>query len=339
MQAHGIHAARDGLRWHLVEARAGQYDWRSFLPMLRAARRTGVQVIWDLCHYGYPAHVDIWAADSPERFARYAAAAAALVRDESDATPFYCPVNEISFWAWAGGDVRYFAPLAQDRGMELKRQLVRASLAAMDAVWAVDRRARFVLADPAIHVLAQDPADAQAAASYCAAQYQAWDMIAGRLEPGLGGAPAYLDIVGVNFYPHNQWFLHGPTIVPGSAPYRPLREMLAEVHGRYGRPLLMTETGDEGDRRAPWLRYVCEEVGQAMRAGVPMHGICLYPVTAYPGWGDDRHCETGLFGFPGVDGQRPVHAPLAEEIAVQQRRMARQAAARAGAAGPSLQPA
>lgn len=189
LQAHGIHAARDGLRWHLVEARAGQYDWRSFLPMLRAARRTGVQVIWDLCHYGYPAHVDIWAADFPERFARYAAAAAALVRDESDATPFYCPVNEISFWAWAGGDVRYFAPLAQDRGMELKRQLVRASLAAMDAVWAVDRRARFVLADPAIHVLAQDPADAQAAASYCAAQYQAWDMIAGRLEPGLGGAP------------------------------------------------------------------------------------------------------------------------------------------------------
>src|SRR3954468_6506434 len=47
----GIAVARDGLRWHLVD-RAGTYDWSSWLPMLDAARREGVQVIWDLCHYG-----------------------------------------------------------------------------------------------------------------------------------------------------------------------------------------------------------------------------------------------------------------------------------------------
>src|ERR1700751_3119987 len=49
----GIATARDGVRWHLVD-RGGQYDWSSWIPMLEAAQGAGVQVIWDLCHYGWP---------------------------------------------------------------------------------------------------------------------------------------------------------------------------------------------------------------------------------------------------------------------------------------------
>src|SRR4051794_18697553 len=60
LSQHGIHAVRDGLRWHLIETASGQYDWRSFLPMLRAAERAGTRVIWDLCHYGYPDDLNIW---------------------------------------------------------------------------------------------------------------------------------------------------------------------------------------------------------------------------------------------------------------------------------------
>src|ERR1039457_3562777 len=36
----GIAAARDGVRWHLVE-RGGRYDWSSWIPMLEAARQEG----------------------------------------------------------------------------------------------------------------------------------------------------------------------------------------------------------------------------------------------------------------------------------------------------------
>ena len=99
----------------------------------------------------------------------------------------------------------------------------------------------------------------------------------------------------------------------------PLSQLLADVHDRYGRPMFLAETGIEGDVRPAWFRVVGNEMAQARQAGVPVEGICLYPVTDYPGWDDERHCLTGLLGYIQADGGRPVYAPLAEEIAAQQR--------------------
>lgn len=324
LQRHGIRSARDGLRWHLIERQPGRYDWSSFLPMLAAARDSGTQVIWDLCHYGWPDDIDIWRPEFVERFARFAGEAARLVREHSDAVPFYSPVNEISFWAWAGGDHARFNPLGQGRGAELKHQLIRASIAAIEAIRAVEPRARFVQVDPAIHISAQvlRPAAQREAENARQAQFEAWDMLCGKAWPGLGGKPEYLDIVGVNYYSDNQWYLGGDTIVRGHPDYRPFRGILKEIHRRYGRPILVAETGAEGDLRGDWLRYVSEQVGLALQQGVPVEGICLYPVLDYPGWDDDRHCPTGLLGFPDARGERPEHAGLADELRLQQTRFA-----------------
>lgn len=324
LQRHGIRSARDGLRWHLIERQPGRYDWSSFLPMLAAARDSGTQVIWDLCHYGWPDDIDIWRPEFVERFARFAGEAARLVREHSDAVPFYSPVNEISFWAWAGGDHARFNPLGQGRGAELKHQLVRASIAAIEAIRAVEPRARFVQVDPAIHISAQvlRPAAQREAENARQAQFEAWDMLCGKAWPGLGGKPEYLDIVGVNYYSDNQWYLGGETIVRGHPDYRPFRGILKEIQRRYGRPILVAETGAEGDLRGDWLRYVSEQVGLALQQGVAVEGICLYPVLDYPGWDDDRHCPTGLFGFPDASGARPEHAGLADELRLQQARFA-----------------
>jgi len=324
LQRHGIRSARDGLRWHLIERQPGRYDWSSFLPMLAAARDSGTQVIWDLCHYGWPDDIDIWRPEFVERFARFAGEAARLVREHSDAVPFYSPVNEISFWAWAGGDHARFNPLGQGRGAELKHQLIRASIAAIEAIRAVEPRARFVQVDPAIHISAQvlRPAAQREAENARQAQFEAWDMLCGKAWPGLGGKPEYLDIVGVNYYSDNQWYLGGDTIVRGHPDYRPFRGILKEIHRRYGRPILVAETGAEGDLRGDWLRYVSEQVGLALQQGVPVEGVCLYPVLDYPGWDDDRHCPTGLFGFPDARGERPEHASLADELRLQQTRFA-----------------
>ena len=56
----GILTARDGLRWHLIEAVPGKYDFSSLDRQLNASAEAGVQVIWDLFHYGYPNSIDIF---------------------------------------------------------------------------------------------------------------------------------------------------------------------------------------------------------------------------------------------------------------------------------------
>ncbi|KPY89158.1 beta-glucosidase [Pseudomonas syringae pv. tagetis] len=316
MDACAIRTVRDGLRWHLIEASPGAYDWSSFLPMLHTARHQGIQVIWDLCHYGYPDDLDIWSPQFVERFARFAAAAAQLIKDEGETAPFYSPINEISFWSWAGGEVAYFNPGSRQRGMELKQQLVRASIAAIDAIRTIAPSARFVQAEPLIHVVPATRGHGEAAAAECyrQAQFEAWDFLSGRQWPGLGGRPEYLDVLGVNFYPQNQWQFNGRKLLQSDPQYRPLQGMLSELHRRYARPLLISETGAEGAQRLPWFNYICAEVGKAVRAGIPVEGICWYPILDYPGWDDDRYCPAGLLGYADEQGKRSVFKPLQNAV-------------------------
>jgi hypothetical protein len=316
IRAAGLRTAREGARWHLIEPSPGAYDFSSLLPMVRAAREAGIQVIWDLCHYGWPEHLDIWRPEFVDRFARYAAAVARTVAAETDEPPIWVPINEISFWSWGGGEQGCLDPHATGRGFELKAQLVRAALAAVHEVRAVDPRARILFAEPAVHILPhpERPERAAFAEGYRQAQYQAWDMIAGRLWPQLGGDESCLDLLGVNYYPQNQWVYEGPRIRRGDRRYRPFQDILREVHARYGRPIVVAETGAEGEERAPWLRYVGRETRAAIDSGVPVEGVCIYPILDYPGWDDDRHCPTGLWGFADEAGERPTYEPLAREI-------------------------
>ena len=114
----GMLTARDGIRWHLIETAPGVYDFSSVRPMLAAARQAGIQVLWDVLHYGWPDDLDIFSAAFVDRFAAFAAAFARLASDETDGAPWVVPVNEISFFAWAAGDVGIFNPFATGRGDE-----------------------------------------------------------------------------------------------------------------------------------------------------------------------------------------------------------------------------
>ena len=106
----------------------------------------------------------------------------------------------------------------------------------------------------------------------------------------------------------------------GEPIYKPLRDLLKDVHDRYQRPLLIAETGTEGGFRGPWLHYVADEVAAARGAGVPVGGICLYPVLSHRGWDDNRHCPNGLFDGYTPDADRAVYPALAHELARQQAR-------------------
>jgi beta-glucosidase/6-phospho-beta-glucosidase/beta-galactosidase len=298
----GIRAARDGVRWTLVERAPGRYDWSTFVPMARAARAAGVRVVWDLLHFGWPDHVDVFAADFPERFGRYAREFARVLASESDEAPFVAPINEISFLSFAGGERGFFNPFASGRGDAMKAQLVRAAIAACDAIRDVCPRARLVHTDPMINIAADAtrPQDRLPAELYRQAMFAAWDMIAGRQRPELGGSAGYLDVIGVNYYVHNQWIHNGRTLAPSNPRHLMVRYMLREIAERYERPIFIAETGIEGPTRANWLRYIGREARGALALGVPLQGVCLYPIVDHPGWEDDRHCPNGLWGYADV---------------------------------------
>src|SRR5215203_3984451 len=128
----GMTSARDVVRWHLIERTPGVYDFSSLDPMLAAAKRHGIQVNWDLCHYGWPDDLDIFAPEFVDRFARFCGAVARHVREKSDAVPLDTPMNESSFFGWAAGAVAWFRPFATGRGAELKHQLIRACIAGIE---------------------------------------------------------------------------------------------------------------------------------------------------------------------------------------------------------------
>ena len=298
----GLETVRDGVRWPQVD-RGGGYDFSSFEPMLRAALAERVQVIWTLCHYGWPDGLDVFSPAWIDRFARYCGEIARVVADQTDEVPFYSPINEISFLCWAAGDTGNFIfPHARGRGNELKRQLVRGAVAGIEAIWNIDPRARIVHVDPVIKVFAprERPELTAQALQYDESQFEAWDMLSGRTEPQLGGRPEYLDVMGLNFYHSNQWEQDGSRLrwedEPRDDRWVPLHRLLAGLFHRYQRPLCIGETSHFGVGRARWIREIGDEVAAAIRAGVPVEGVCLYPVIDRPDWEDANHWHnSGLF--------------------------------------------
>src|SRR5215207_862494 len=321
LHQYGIRTVREGVRWHRIEIMPGHYRFNETLPMIRAAEDMGMQVIWDLLHFGYPDDVDPFSPAFVKRFAAFARAFIHVLKNESDSIPFVTPINEISFLAFQGAEVGTINPFTSGRGSALKTQLVRATIEAMEAIREVAPRARFVTAEPLFNAVADndDPQAIARAQAYSNARYEAWDMLAGTLHPELGGAPGYLDILGMDYYPWNQWIYvsdheAGASLQRADPRYIPLHRLLALVYERYQRPLLITETSTEGSERADWLEYVGSQARLALQAGIPLEGVCWYPIVDFPGWDNDRPCQTGLWGLCNEGGERPVDQALAREF-------------------------
>jgi hypothetical protein len=290
-----IHGARETVRWPLVEARPGRYDFSSLAPFVEAARRHGVEVVWDLFHYGFPRDVDLFGEDLPRRFAEYCHAVGRYIGDRTEGTCLFTPVNEPSFMAYAAGERGLFAPHATGRGWELKVALCRAAIAGIEALWDACPGARMVNVDPLCRVAVSPdrPHEAEEAQDFNRRLvFQAWDMLAGRLLPELGGSRAHLDIVGINYYWTNQWEWRVAPLPDGAVPPLPhddprrakLRDLVRAVARRYGGEVMVTETAHVGEQRAPWMLEVAEEAEALLREGVPIRGVCLYPILGMPEW-------------------------------------------------------
>jgi UDP-galactopyranose mutase len=331
----GIQVVRESVRWHLIE-RYGQFDFSSLDPMLRAANENGVQVIWTLCHYGWPDDLDLFSPQFIRRFVRFVGEVAQYIAEHSNAEPLYSPINEISFICWAicHSDLMYpYAVHGKGRDHELKRQLVRATIEAIEALWAIDPRTRILHVDPIIHVIAPpDRSDLKdAARAMRNSMYEAWDMIRGSQAPELGGDPKYLDMIGVNYYHSNQWeYLSNDRLHwhLGDPRRIALSELLKEVYERYRIPLLIGETSHVGQGRGQWIRELADEVYKAQQMGVPVEGICLYPIVDRTDWENDHHWHNSGLWDVEADEQgilrRIISQPYLDEFLKAQRHLAGQ---------------
>ena len=320
-----IRTVRDTLRWHRVETAPGTYDFTTVDPYIDAANEAGTEVIWDLLHYGWPDGLDIYSPEFVDRFARFSTAIARHLRARVAGQRFYTPVNELSFFAWAAGEVGWFHPFSRHRGGDLKRQLVRAWIAGVDAIRAVDPAARIVSVEPIIHTVPRRgrPDVGGRAAGQNASQWEAWDLITGRAEPELGGRERYLDILGVNFYHDNQWEVPGGRkihwhVKPRDKRWVPFSQLIRRAYDRYQRPIIIGETSHVGSGRAEWIRELTDEVLIAMKAGLPLEGICLYPIMDRFEWNDPTHWHnSGLWDFErDADGNfvRVLNTEYAAEL-------------------------
>jgi beta-glucosidase/6-phospho-beta-glucosidase/beta-galactosidase len=285
----GIFAAREAIRWPLVDRR-GRYDFDSVRPFVEASQRHRVDVIWDLFHYGYPNDLDIFSDAFIRRFADYCHEAAHFVcRHQAEGVCYFTPVNEPSYFAWAAGEVARFAPHCEGRGAELKIVLARAAIAGIDAIRTAVPGARIVNVDPICHVvppIGRFDLLSETHAFNHQAVFESWDMLCGRLRPELGGSRAHLDIVGVNYYWTNQWeFGRDETPLADDDPRRaPLSRLLRRVWKRYGGDLLITETAHVHEQRPAWINYVADECEALLDEGMPLRGVCLYPILGMPEW-------------------------------------------------------
>ncbi len=323
----GIHAVREAIRWPLVDLH-GKFDFSTVEPFILAAARHEFDVIWDLFHYGYPDDLDLFSADFPERFAAYCGAAARFVRERTPRTCYFTPINEPSYFAWAGGEVGRFAPHVRGRGFELKVALARAALLGSQRIREECSRARIVHVDPICRVVAANEEPEQLA--YCKRfndewVFQYWDMVSGRLLPELGGAPEHLDIVGVNYYWTNQWEVGRDGIpLADDDPRRvPLGDLVRSVWQRYGAEIVITETSALGEARAPWIHELSLMAEELIDEGIALGGVCLYPILGMPEWhARDQWTRMGLWDLEREQDvlQRKACEPMLKALRKAQQR-------------------
>lgn len=320
----GIAVAREGIPWPLVD-RGGQYDFSPIDPMIEAMNRGQILPIWDLFHYGYPDDANPFDDDFAERFARYCRVAAEYVVPRVRGPHFFTPVNEITFFAYAGGEWGWVAPYrtAREDRFRFRLALCEAAIAGARAIREVEPEARMVNIDPLVRVVPpRDRPDLAEAARRESDDdmFLAWDVLAGRRHPELGGTPDILDIVGANNYSFGQmeYREHGPhaALPPDDDRIMPLCDLLREVWQRYRQPMIIGETSGMKEGRPAWLKDLMEESLAAVEQGMDLHAVCLFPAVDMPDWHTGEWLHNGICDLVDEGGtlNRVQYEPYVQEL-------------------------
>jgi len=329
-----IKTVREGIRWSQIEKRAYQYDWSTALNMMRVGKRKGIQQIWDICHFGFPDDLSPLHPMFARRFAAVCKSFVEIFRMEQPDEPLIVtPINEVSFLSWLGGDARGTVPYCVGQGWEVKYHLMRAYIEGINAMREVDPNIRILTTEPLVNMVPPKYAsvwDTARAKDVHENQFQMLDILSGRICPELGGTPDNLDLLGFNYYYNNQWIVYTSEFLPWANDepddrWLPLRSLLTDVYMRYQRPIVLTETSHPGEHRPNWIEFVSKECAAVVAAGIPLMGICLYPIIDRPDW-DHLHQWHGSGLWDSVvhpDGyvERVLNKEYADELKIAMKRV------------------
>jgi beta-glucosidase/6-phospho-beta-glucosidase/beta-galactosidase len=301
----GIKTVREGIRWSAVEIKPYQYDWREVDRMISVSKAKGIQVVWDICHFGFPDDLTPLHPMFSRRFSHLCREF--VIRYRSlipEGTLVITPINEVSFISWLGGDVRGTSPYCVGQGWEVKYGLMKAYIEGIEMMKEVDPSVRILITEPLVSIVSNDPGNVDAllfAEEKHFEQFQVHDILSGIMCPELGGKPEYLDIIGVNYYYNNQWINETHEFLPWAEEpphplFRSLHSLVETVFTRYGRPMIIAETSHPGEDRAKWIRSITKECKIILRSGLPLLGCCYYPIIDRPDWDDleDWH-HSGIY--------------------------------------------
>jgi glycosyltransferase involved in cell wall biosynthesis len=298
----GVRHLRFPLRWQRIEREPGVFHWGETDRALGRLRERGAVPIVDLVHHTtYPD----WLTDGfrgPDfgpALLRYAEAVALRY----PWLPAYTLFNEPFATLFLAGHEALWPPY--DRGIAGFRRLLLSllpSLAEAAARWReLLPGAHHVWVDTAEHHTGRSPGVPHAELANDR-RHVVLDLALGHhldiRRPFLGQLvaeggdallelrPLRVDVLGLDYYCHSEWFYdqHG-----GHAPSpRPVGLAAVAEHyaGRYGLPVLLSETNLRGTPtdRASWLRYTLEQYELALSRGVPLHGYCWFPHVDSADW-------------------------------------------------------
>lgn len=291
----GMKTIREGIRWSKVETALYQYDWTEIERIIKVSQSKNIQVVWDICHFGFP---DDLTPLHPMFSRRFSHLCREFVMKYRSLVPegllIITPINEVSFISWLGGDVRGTSPYCVGQGWEVKYALMKAYIEGIEMMKEVDPAVRIMVTEPLISIVTNNELDVR---SFLSAeekhfeQFQVHDILSGAMCPELRGKPEYLDIIGVNYYYNNQWINETHEFLPWAEEpphplFRSLHSLIEIVFERYGRPIVISETSHPGEDRAKWIRSITKECLSVLETGIPLWGCCFYPVIDRPDWDD-----------------------------------------------------
>ncbi len=312
----GIKTVREGICWSNVETSPGFFDFSEVYNRMQAAQEFGIQQIWDLIHFGYPDGIYPTHPNFCDRFVVLCHAFAAFYLENSTQELYVVPINEISFLSWHSGDVRGTVPFAVNSGWDIKYHLCKAAIAGIKALKEVDKDCVIILVEPLIKIHGNLQENAEQMQEVNEHQFQAMDIIAGRMCPELGGSEEFLDILGFNYYWNCQWNIDdAPLDWPETLKRRtPLADLLQMAYKRYEKPIFISETGHFGSGRVEWIEEITQECLTAKKRGVDLNGICIYPVTDRPDWDDlSSFSNCGIWDLD-TDGNRLPNIPYINAV-------------------------